>query len=109
MDLMKQKEIIRWEGQYRESGGGLRYKEIANHIKCVDGTTLSVHASKLHYCRPRSDFGPYSHVEVSCLSVDPPETWARYADGDYPNAVYGYVPIELVEAYIESHCGEADG
>jgi hypothetical protein len=37
--------------------------------------------------------------------MTPPDTWQNYADGEFPSDVYGYVPVELVEAFIESHGG----
>lgn len=85
-------------------------KPLAKRVVCKDGTTLSVQASKDHYSCPRNDEGPYSHVEVGFPSVTPPETWAEYMDGvwgtdDRTDTVYGYVPVDLVEAFIEEHGG----
>ena len=91
---------------------GMYFKAIAPRIKCCDGTTLSVQASETHYCTPRSNFsGPYSHVEVGFPSVEPPDSWAKYFDGDWEaddrtGSVYAYVPIELVRQYVELHGGE---
>ena len=82
------------------------YKDIAEPIRCADGTKVSVQASHMHYCKPRDDIGPYTHVEVGYPDVDPPESWAEYGDGDYPSSVYGYVPVELVREYIAAHGGE---
>ena len=87
-------------------------KKLAGHITCKDGTTLSVQASSMHYCRPRDNDGPYSHVEVGFPSIAPPETWREYYDGNWTQenateSVYGYIPVELVHKYIESHGGEA--
>ena len=80
-------------------------------IICADGTTLSVQASKYHYSSPREtecDF--YSCVEVGFPSVAPPATWSSYFDGcwgddDPCESVYGYIPVELVEEFIEDHGG----
>lgn len=33
-------------------------------IECADGFTMSVQASRSHYCTPRNDVGPYTAVEV---------------------------------------------
>ena len=33
-------------------------------IKCADGFTMSVQASRGNYCSPRNDSGPYDSVEV---------------------------------------------
>lgn len=69
-------------------------------LTCADGTTLSVQASSYHYCTPRNDVGPYTHVEVGYPSVLP-SWWDEYADpsGD----VAGWVPVQLVEEFITEH------
>ena len=86
--------------------GMYSYKELASKIVCQDGVEISVQCSRFHYCEPRSDDGPYTAVEVGFPTEDPPESWAEYADGNYPADVYGYVPAELVRQFIESHGGE---
>lgn len=83
-------------------------KQMMPHIHCMDGTKLSVQASKNHYCTPRKDNGPYNTVEVGYPETDPGLMWEKYADD--PNApptetVYGYIPIELVSFYIGAHGG----
>ena len=93
-------------------GANFKFKGIAPWVECQDGTRLSVQASETHYCTPRTNDGPYSHVEVGFPTVAPPDTWAEYFDGDWDtdartDSVYGYVPVELVREYIESHGGEA--
>ncbi len=117
------------------------------HIVCNDGTTLSVQTSHTHYCTPRTDHGPYSHVEVGYPSVRPTDSWEKYFDGKWQqlglvgtvkrivcdsksivyalknkrwrylrgllsfvdnatDSVYGYVPVDLVQEFIDSHGGE---
>lgn len=86
-------------------------KDLAKRTICTDGVSLSIQASKHHYCTPRLDNGPYLAVEIGFIQnadaspLTPPETWSEYADGEFPSDVYGYVPIELVEEFIESHGG----
>ena len=75
------------------------YKGIADHVECADGTTISVQASQFHYCTPRSDYGPYTHVEVWQSSA--PVTEFDY-DEEGPSA---YVPIEKVVEFIDNHGG----
>lgn len=87
---------------------GFEYKELAHRIICQDGTEVSVQASRTHYCTPRLNQGPYSTVEVGYPTQDPPIEWAKYADGEYPSDVYGYVPIDLVRQFINSHGGEVE-
>jgi len=94
-------------------GNGYCYysKVQAPRVECKDGTTLSVQASETHYCSPRENNpGWYNTVEVGFPSIAPPETWEEYFDGDWENgdrtaSVYGYIPVDLVEAFIVEHGG----
>ena len=88
------------------------YKRPAPRIKCADGASLSVQASRRCYCEPRNNWGPYVTVEVGYPSVDPPESWRDYIDGywetaDRTRAVYGYVPIGMVREFVRLHGGES--
>lgn len=96
-----------------------------NGIHCADGFTLSVVAGPGDYCHPwpsllpsrpthdtvPADYpGPYTRVEVGFPSErpEPWSTWEQYAEdpGSPTHTVYGYVPVELVRALIDSHGGE---
>lgn len=108
-------EIIAGTRDFWYSERGYRYKNIAKRVRCVDGASLSVQASKSCYCSPREDFGPYYEVEVGFLSAPPPDTWAEYYDGSREEfqenprgGVYGYIPVELVREYVGAHGGEAE-
>ena len=79
--------------------GSYKRKDIADYVECADGTTISVQASQFHRCTPRTDKGPYTHVEVWQASA--PVTEFDY-DKDYPSA---YVPIEKVVEFIDNHGG----
>lgn len=73
---------------------------------CNDGFSISVQASKFHYCSPRLDGAQdYEAVELGYPSNED-ELINDYAeDDDYTETVYGYVPIEVVEKLIEKHGG----
>jgi hypothetical protein len=80
---------------------------------CEDGFSVSVQASEYHYCSPREDGYPlhmYDTVEVGYPSErpEPWEKWQTYtSEPDRPtDTVYGWVPLEMVLALIESHGGE---
>lgn len=82
---------------------------------CSDGVSLSIQASRTHYCKPREDEGPYVAMEVGFIydangdQLSPPETWADYTDGpEFPNDVYGYVPVEMIESFIADHGGRKE-
>jgi len=76
-------------------------------IACTDGFGVSIQASHVHYCEPRSETGPWSQVELGYPSADPGEVIRAYAENPYQptDTVYPYVPIELVEALIAQHGG----
>ena len=84
-----------------------KFRDIAKRIKCKDGTSLSVQASRTHYCIPRDNIGPYTHVEVGYPSRKPPKTWKSYCEewGCPKDTIYAYVPIELVAKWIDLHQG----
>lgn len=75
-------------------------------LYCNDGFSISVQASKYHYCKPRLDGSQdYEAVELGYPSNED-ELINDYAeDDDYTETVYGYVPIEVVERLIEKHGG----
>jgi hypothetical protein len=78
-------------------------------ITCKDGLTMSVQASKSHYCDPQDNEGPYRSVEVGYPSVLVPEL-IEYAEGyDLTGTVYGFVPLELVRQVIYVRGGLLSG
>ena len=81
---------------------------VEKRIMCIDGTKISVQASRTHYCSPRDDNGPWYKVECGYPSVAPPDTWEEYAEewNTPTNTVYGWVPVELVREFIKEHGGE---
>ena len=90
-----------------------RFAKLLKQVVCKDGTTISVQASQNHYCSPRNDYGPWYAVEVGFPSVCP-EPWAEWAtyceDKDKPTeTVYGWVPVSVVEQFVEAHGGVDDG
>lgn len=80
---------------------------IPGSVVCKDGFTISVQASGSHYCAPRSSVGPWVMVECGFPSGDVP-TLSAWKDGGESDtgSVFGWVPVEVVEALIDSHGGE---
>lgn len=75
---------------------------------CADGFNLSIQASSMHYCIPNEDLsdGNYSKVELSYLSEEVEEFLPFAEDDEAPLAtVYGYVPVETVDAVLAKHGG----
>ena len=85
----------------------IEYKLASPRIHCMDGTSFSIQASKFTYCAPRSNYGPWSAVELGYPSKHF-LLLEQYKDADDETAqvdsVFGYVPIEIVEAIIKK-CG----
>ena len=79
-------------------------------VTCKDGFTVSIQASKSHYCQPRlDDANWYSAVELGYPSEAVHE-WLEYMDGDPDtteptDTVYGYVPVDIVNATLRQHGG----
>lgn len=88
------------------TNGRLMFR-VRPQILCADGTTLSVQASAGHYCTPRDIEGPYTAVEVGFPSAPWPEAVEYKEDVSVADCdtVFAFVPVELVEAYIEAHGG----
>ena len=87
-------------------------------VKCADGFEISIQASKFNYSTPRQDVGPYITVECGFPSSMPNNAnFREYAEPtnsskhgtNYTETVYGYVPIEIVIAELESHGGIVSG
>lgn len=77
-------------------------------IKCKDGFSMSVQASKTHYCFPRADGGPYTAVEIGFISDPEPLLLPYTIDKEnQTETVHGWVPIEVAEAVILKHGGPA--
>lgn len=75
--------------------------------KCADGFEVSIQASAYHYCDPRDNSGPYWEVELGFPTATPSDAIMQYAErAETPtDTVYGFVPIELVDALIAEHGG----
>ena len=100
--------------KFLSKDGRPRFKEhvgpnIRPRVLCGDGFEMSIQASSTHYCRPREDTGPWTHVEVGFPNRIEPLLW-QYAEerGRWTDAVYPFVPIELAAAVVELHGGLVD-
>lgn len=64
-----------------------------NPITAGDGTCFSVQAGEYLYCTPRTNQGPWTHVEVMTITDGvEPKFWTQ----DAGDQLAGYVPIEDV-------------
>ena len=78
-----------------------------NRIECPDGFSISVQASKYHYCSPReTNMGWYNEVECGYPSTDDiSDELKKYAEtpSNYISSIYGYVPIRIVIRELNRH------
>lgn len=78
------------------------------YIQCVDGLRFSAQASDGHYCSPRQNLGPYVAVEIGFPNQRVEEFMEYAEDPTNPTeTVYGWVPVEVVEAVVNKHGGLA--
>jgi hypothetical protein len=95
-------------GDIDARGSSMKSIPIGCRITCKDGFSVSIQASARHYCRPRTDEGPWTHVELGFPNQCDPMIEPYAEDADDPlHTVYPCVPIDLVERLVESHGGIA--
>lgn len=83
------------------------YRQVKS-IVCADGLRISVQASNTHYCTPRNGVGPWVAVEVGFPSERVEEFMEYAEEPERPtDTVYGWVPVEVVEAVVNAHGGLA--
>ncbi len=79
---------------------------LMKQVACKSGLKMSVQASFSHYCEPREDCGPYTHVEVGFPSAKVEDLMPYAERPEEPTeTVYGWVPIQLVESIISNNGG----
>lgn len=95
--------------KYGDTPAHVRNRQV-KPVVCADGFSVSVQASDGHYCRPRNDQGPWTHVELGYPSDEMGDQFNEYQDGQYgqshTDCVFGSVPVELVRDLIAAHGGE---
>lgn len=70
-------------------------------IICNDGFSMSVQGSQYTYCEPKITTDWYESLEIGFPS-DEEESIKDYNGGDN---VYGYVPVNIIQAIIDNHRG----
>ena len=105
--------------QWMQEGIHLEYKgsiQLSPRLILANGVSLSIQASEYHYCYPRETlpYSQYTEFEVGFPSEEIEALMPYCDDCENPTeAVYGYVPLEVLDAYITSvggvaGCGERD-
>lgn len=96
-----------------QGGYGWLKPHVIPKIVCKDGFSVSLQASRTHYCSPRTDQGPWFEVELGFPTAGDNrliEYIDAYTDDpdqlpDPTDNVYGYVPLDIVLEVFESHGG----
>ena len=94
--------------QWMQEGIHLEYKgsiQQALRLVLANGVSLSIQASEDHYCTPRETlpYSQYIEFEVGFPSEEIEALMPYCDDSDNPtDTVYGYVPLEVLDAYIAS-------
>lgn len=70
-------------------------------LHCGD-ESLSIQASRYHYCEPRNERGPWTLVEVGGRHEDALARWSE-TPSDPSDSVFAYVPIDVVQAIVDMH------
>jgi predicted ThiF/HesA family dinucleotide-utilizing enzyme len=82
-------------------------------IVCQNGFSISVQAHAGSYCK-HNESGELTHVECGFPSTTPKtkellEYAECFGNHGYTETVYGYVPVEVVQAELEAHGGIISG
>jgi hypothetical protein len=80
--------------------------QIRNMVECNDGFNISIQGHVGSYCEPRKNGTVYTSVELGFPSKED-LLINEYAENknDYTQTVYGWVPMDVVEALILKHKG----
>lgn len=79
---------------------------VATPLQLMDGSVLSIQASKTHYCHPKADlpdFTGYTHFEVmvliAALGVDIGDLFPFMGEDD--GMLAGHVPADVLQRVID--------
>ena len=73
---------------------------------CASGLSFSMQVSEGHYCTPRNNTGPWTHVEIG-FPTERVEEFMPYAEdpSNPTGTVYAWVPLEEVQKVIRKNRG----
>lgn len=99
-EYLEKNKVIIYRKEYQ-------VKRLTPILVCADGFSMSVQASRSHYCSPREDSPiAYNSVEIGFPSSEE-ELIIQYAEKpESPTeSIYGYVPVKIVDEVIIKHGG----
>tara|TARA_R100001230_G_C5688322_1_gene199463 strand:+ start:826 stop:1179 length:354 start_codon:yes stop_codon:yes gene_type:complete len=88
--------------------------KVRKPVVCADGFTVSIQASRAHYCSPRiTNAEKYTHCELG-FPTEADDLIKEYVDSmgdeiDYTDAVYAFVPATVIRLLIAKHGGMTQG
>lgn len=91
------------------------FKPTNPRIYFNNGGSVSIQASRSHYCEPRNDKGPYSEMELGFPSEETviiPELldyMEQQEDANPHKSVYPYTPVSVIKKFIEANGGIESG
>lgn len=111
--ILLTKPFTEWMNEGCETSGTFEIMGVqqTKTLKLKDGSSLSIQASRAHYCHPKQnskkgDFAEYTSFEVGFPSVYMEELDEYCEDLKNPTkTVYGYVPKEVIEKLIKKRGG----
>ena len=75
---------------------------------CKDGFKISIQGHYGAYSKPREECSNiYQYESMEIKTSEQVESLKKYQDGE-DSTIYGYVPLELIEALIVEHGGFND-
>ena len=88
---------------------GIMRRVMNPYVICKDDFTFSAQASESHYSKPKGLADEYEEIEIGFPSYNDPII-AKYREDygceeTFSSAVYGYVPVGVVDKLIAAHGG----
>ena len=86
---------------------GIEFEGVRPWVICEDGFTVSIQASRYHYCTPQVNGAEmYETVELGFPNMEDSLIMDYAEEPERPtDTVYGYVPVHIVCSLIEKHGG----
>ena len=90
-------------------GNPMPRKPVNPLLVCADGFSMSVQASARHFCEPRTNWGPYTQMEVGNASPEEPLLLPFQDEPYFSPDRYDNVPVEVIHKIIAKHGGLVKG
>ena len=112
--IMKYRKIqelkdFRGTNMEKDYEDGIMRRIMNPYVICNDDFTFSAQASETHYSTPKGLADEYEKIEIGFPTYNDPII-AKYKEDygceeTFSSAVYGYVPVKVVDKLIAAHGG----